>query len=123
MTLNIIIFTTRSRMKLPRESSGKIKEDFNLQLLPMRQMLHILAKLDFVDPKVFKEATILLKQNEDAEEILFEKFNNRILYDALVSLQNNFQCILIILHLTMSIFFFFRICSYSTGSSNVRFCQ
>ncbi|XP_058803464.1 uncharacterized protein LOC131671220 isoform X2 [Phymastichus coffea] len=74
----------KSKIKAPRESNKKIKIDFILTLLPLKAMLHVLAKLEFVDQKVFKEASNLIKlQKQNAADVVFEKFNNKILYDAL----------------------------------------
>ena len=60
--------------------------------MPLKSTLQVLVKLDFLNSKMLKEANRLMKQckEEDLENVLFEQYNNKILYDVLVSLTRYF---------------------------------
>jgi hypothetical protein len=54
--------------------------------MPLKDMLPVLVKLNFLNIKMLKEALPLIKQyNKDVEDVLYKLYNNKILFDTLVS--------------------------------------
>ena len=76
-------------VKLPRNEEKKIVSTYNLILMPLQALVPVLVKLDFLNSKMTKEAVPLVKQSKiNVQEVLYEKYNNRILYDVLVRFSN-----------------------------------
>ncbi|XP_011493845.1 PREDICTED: tudor domain-containing protein 5-like [Ceratosolen solmsi marchali] len=73
----------KSTLEVPRENN-KIIDNFILTLVHLKDMLHILVKLDLLNTKILKMALPLMTQyNKDIESFLYEKYNNKILFDVL----------------------------------------
>ncbi|KAJ8680849.1 hypothetical protein QAD02_016636 [Eretmocerus hayati] len=71
-------------MKASQGLDENILPDFVLVLMPLKSMLQVLDKLDFLSAKMLKDAVPYMKQyKEKARDVLYEKFQNEILYDAL----------------------------------------
>lgn len=77
----------RSKYGAPRNIyDHQIKPNFVLTLIPLKSIMPILAKLDFLDEKIIKDGVSVIKKYKNgAEEILYDQYENRILFDVLVS--------------------------------------
>ncbi|XP_014214309.1 tudor domain-containing protein 5 [Copidosoma floridanum] len=71
-----------STLDAPRENE-KLRSDFDLALMSLRDMLIVLEKLHGVSPKAVLEARpIILRFKEEAENVIYEKYYNKMVYDA-----------------------------------------